>query len=539
MKTNANLTNSQETMDSPTLGAIIQKLGSLAPPTPENFSQTAPAIQRNYLWKVIGIAKEHSSLFTHEEMGHVWANYFLLLATTTEEEKISPDPETALLSESKTLAKLDPRLEAALKVVSAIIQNSNNYQDALRAGVLALENCIPFVGGIVAAITSLLWPQKKKSAWDQVKDQVNKVVQHAIFDNEYKIVQSQITAIQTSLNQYLYSPNRKERGVILIATMVLTNSLYERVNQSKYRHMLLGLMAPIGVLHLTILSERYNHYEALFGDNDRAQAIKELKSTYDQYRSFFDTVYEEWKEWRSKGLKEFYNVKNILWSKEYHYGVEDELGIFNFEYGIDDKDRAAQFKYWALNRSIADLADVLSSTTSYSTFFKGIDAYLKPILPALDTLILGHYLWTRLPGTGNLRHTQIGGWTRDNPKGMVTKIHIDAYNSIDGLQFIYPDMNGTRVSSGGGEKFVLDIKDKQCVGAKLAYANGLVFRIQFFFADGSRSQVYGDKGNWRPVASINATVGNGYKLASANFAKGSGPSGTTGINGIVFIFKRI
>jgi len=250
-------------------------------------------------------------------------------------------------------------------------------------------------------------------------------------------------------------------------------------------------------------------------------------------------VLVEWKNWRSNGLKEFFDTKQILWNKEYSYGVRDELGVYNFGYSTNDKARASDFKKWALNKSIADMADVLSGTESYSTFFKDIHVSLSPILTELDTIVLGPYLWTRFQGTGNMRNTIIGGWSNDKPGGLVDRINIYAYNSIDGIQFIYPDMNGTKVTSGGGASFELNLKGKQCIGAKLNYSSGLVYKLQFFFADGSTSPEYGNKGGWTSIAAVDATVGKAYQLALANFAKGSGPSGTTGINGITFTFKRV
>jgi hypothetical protein len=53
------------------------------------------------------------------------------------------------------------------------------------------------------------------------------------------------------------------------------------------------------------------------------------------------------------------------------------------------------------------------------------------------------------------------------------------------------------------------------------------------------SNVYGDKGSWDPIASVDAVVGTSYRLASGNFSMGTGPSGTTGINGVKFKFNRV
>ena len=516
------------------LEKAVQKLGHIAPSAPAKREEDDEK-QREYVKNVISAAKKNSSLFSQEEMGHVLAADLLMQATASNEEK-----KALALKAETALPKIDPKLDAALKVVAAVIENSDSYQDALRGGVIAIEGCIPYVGGIVAAVTSIFWPATKKpNVWDQVKNQVNRVVKNAIFEYEFNLVNGQTTAVKKGLDQYMNSPSNKERGDILIATMILLNSLYERVNQSKNRHMLIGLMVPIGALHLTVLSERYNHYEVLFGNDDRSQALTELESTYNQYKKFFDDVYVEWKKWRGEELEVFYKTPHFLWSKTYSYGVIDGLNLYNFGYEIDDKSRASEFKKWALNRSIADMADVLSATQNYSIFFKNIDVTLKPILTELDTLVLGPYLWTRFQGTGNMGNTMIGSWTCDTPSEEVNKINIYAYQSIDGIQFIYPNQNGTKVTSGGGESFELNLEGKQCVGAKLNYSSGLVYKIQFFFADGSPSRVYGNKGGWSSVASADATVKKSYKLASGNFAKGSGPGGSTGINGVVFKYRRV
>ena len=520
------------------LEKVIRKLGESAPAILSN-DEDDYIKQCDYARDVISAAKNNGALFSSEEMGHILAADFLMQATADVEGNKEFVIKSATSETERTeLSEMDSGLEAALSVVAEVVKNSSSYQEALRAGVIAIEECIPYVGGIIAAITSIFWPQTKENVWDQVKDQVSKVVQNAIFEYEYNIVASHTTAVRISLSQYMNSPSKNEKGVILIATMVLINGLYERVNQSQYRPMLIGLMVPIGILHLTVLSERYNHYNVLFGSDDRKQALEDLKITYGNYKVFFDTAYHEWKSWRGGEMVVFFNSSRILWGPtQYSYGVMDKLGLYNFIYAVDDQSRANDFKEWALNRCIADMAEALSGTQAYSTLFKGIDVKLSPILPELDTIVLGRYLWTRFMGTGNMNNTMIGNWYNDRPRGEVNKINIYAYNSIDGLQFLYPDMLGTKVTGGGGTGFELNFEGRQCIGAKLDYASGLVFRIQFFFADGS-SSVYGNKGGWRSVASADATVGKSYKLAFANFALGSGPSGTKGINGVIFTFKR-
>lgn len=520
------------------LEKLVQKLGPIAPSAPTTGEEEDYEEKRKYVRNVISTAKKNSSLFSQEEMGHVLAADFLMQAQNSDEEnkalalKAETDPAPAVLPE------MDPKLDAALKVVAAVVEKSSSYQDALRAGVIALEDCIPYVGGIVAAITTVFWPENKKDVWDEIKDQVNKVVENAILENEYNVVKSQITAVRTSIDQYVSSPSNTEQGNILIATMVLMNSLFERVNQSNNRHMLIGLMVPIGALHLTVLSERYNHYKVLFGQDNRTQALKELKSTYTQYKVFFDSVYVEWKNWRSTNLEVFYKSEHILWTQTYSYGVKDGLDLYNFGYSINDKYRASDFKEWALNRSIADMADVLSGTQSYSVFFKDINVTLNPILSELDTIVLGPYLWTRFQGTGDMDSSLIR-WSNDTPSGEVNKIYINSWNSIDGLQFIYPDMAGTQLSSGGGAKEELDLNGKQCIGANFNYNSGVVYAIRFAFADGSTSPVYGNKRNWTSIVAVDAVVGRSYKLASGNFALGRGPSSTTSIVGVMFTFKRV
>jgi hypothetical protein len=303
--------------------------------------------------------------------------------------------------------------------------------------------------------------------------------------------------------------------------------------------MLIGLMVPIGTLHLAVLSERYNHYKVYFHEENRSEALAELKSTYDQYREFFHAAYPLWKDWRYHQFEVFYQVSHTHVIPDYFYGVKDNIGPYGFLYRIDDKARATDFLEWAFNGAIADMAHVLSSTQSYSTFLKDTGVELSPILSELDTIILGPYLWTRLQGTGDMNDTRIGDWTSDKPSGEVSQINIDAYNSIDGLQFIYPDMTGTKVSSGGGEQFQISLDGKQCIGTLMKWSSGLLYEIYFCFVDETQDRVYGNRGGWQVVAEVDARVAASYKLASGNFLKGSGPSGTTGINGVKFTFKRV
>lgn len=126
MESNAQIAKPEEPEHIYNLDDIVQKLGDLAPPAPDKTLDGDHTKQHEYLRKVISTAKQNSNLFTLEEMGRVWAAYFLLQATATEEGKKALGLEARPTTAPETLAKMDPKLAAALKVATAIVQNSNN-----------------------------------------------------------------------------------------------------------------------------------------------------------------------------------------------------------------------------------------------------------------------------------------------------------------------------------------------------------------------------------------------------------------------------
>lgn len=515
---------------------VVEKLGNMAPTAP-TMGEKDYEKQRKYVINVISAAKKNSSLFSQKEMGRVIAADLLMEATTSDEEGGAISRKIQKFPSVTEMPNIDPALKIALKGVAAAVKNSDNYQNALRAGMIAMAGCIPYVGGIVAAVTTVLWPENKISVWDQVKDQVKQVVNMALFNYKLGDLRDLIAAVEKGLIRYLNSSSNQRRGSILESLQLILDFMYEKVNNSDDRHMLLGIMVPIGTLHLTVLSETYNHLHVLYPDENKSKALLDLESKYKEYKEFFDSTYKKWLKVRSDAL--IVHCKSQASILDPHIcSVGDVFGQYNFQYLDSDPSRANGFKKWALNRAIADMADALSATHNYSMFFEGTGINLSPILPELDTIELGPYLWTQLWGTERFSRTSIGDWTNDTSSGELKKINIYAENSIHGIQFIYSDKAGTKVTRGGGASYELDLEGKQCLGAKLNYSSGHIYKMQFFFADGSKSPEYGNKGGWQSVAFADATVGGGYKLALGNFILGSGPSGTTGINGVIFTFKR-
>lgn len=110
------------------LNKLVKKLGDHAP-SPIRKEEADQEINFSYARSVLSAAKSNAPLFSREEIGHILAADYLMQAISTGEDSEMPALGVDADEETPTLPKIDPKLDAALKVVAAVVKNSGSYQD--------------------------------------------------------------------------------------------------------------------------------------------------------------------------------------------------------------------------------------------------------------------------------------------------------------------------------------------------------------------------------------------------------------------------
>ncbi len=140
----------------------------------------------------------------------------------------------------------------------------------VKAALAVSINAIPVVGGILGAIFELLWPASGMSVWDQIKDNVTKLVHGAIEDEMLRRLDAVVRGLEDVARDHLKrirdhmrsnSPDTRNRLEISIE---VTNKLFieklalfknDAALSLRARCQILPLYAQLANLHLVFLRD--------------------------------------------------------------------------------------------------------------------------------------------------------------------------------------------------------------------------------------------------------------------------------------------
>lgn len=441
------------------------------------------------------------------------------------------------------------------------IADPNSLNNKLKGIVSAASSKIPVVGGAIKVLLETIWPTKKLSIWESLKDQVSHLVDEKILQKELEERKSELEGLRSSMESYL-NAKPSEQAVWLGAMLTNSNIVFEKLTKSSNRIHLIPLIVIHAHLHLILLRERCLFGQEIFKEDNRDEWEKELVSTYAKYNKFFQasTVFYDWKKWRED------KVICKTWVERDWYTVfvtASTLGELNdqlnsaehvkFQVDYVDVDTYYNQGLKAIRTNIVNQA--------YAEMVKIVEPifYLNKIIPGREMeepIVNLHFgkLWMgpqsmfiydrRKEGyhisSGSLGLVKTEA-NEDLP-GRIKQVYVYVNDTVFGLKFIFDENGAKRDGSLLGTKdncrpHLLNVpEDAYIIGVTTDFSDGVLSSIQFHYSNNESSDILGNpsKTKYKNTATIN---NNNYMLV--NTETGSLWKYKRGIEAIQFQFAHI
>lgn len=173
--------------------------------------------------------------------------------------------------------------------------NNDDIYNIIRGVVLTGLGAIPYAGTLVSIVVDTFWPSAGPSAWDQVKAQVNRMVDDKISEQEYQLVSEFLTGLGNNLKSYLAA--RQEASALEVARIfsachqIFINEAAQFQTSGRER-LLLPLFVHFATLHLAMLRDAILNRASLgWSDKEIAMYTKIATSAIRDYKQYVSKVY--------------------------------------------------------------------------------------------------------------------------------------------------------------------------------------------------------------------------------------------------------
>ncbi|MGM9478069.1 hypothetical protein ACS5PU_16705 [Pedobacter sp. GSP4] len=371
-----------------------------------------------------------------------------------------------------------------------------SWESKARTVVIALAAKAPYIGGAISYVIKSFWQEAKADIWAQVSENVERMVDLAILEFEITRDGSELMAIKSDMVSYVVAKNKLEQAMQLNTLISKCNEMYFKLIKSKNKHKLIPFTVAFSLVHLTILKERVDSGEALYGEFDDAWEI-DLQRQIENYQSFFTEQIPELIKWRESQI--IYNsVTTGKFIKDTDIALEDIFAKRSFKENrrfVDGKDykkaellkiKEGWMSFWK-----ADFAQSYASFFYVNRLMRGFESAPPVIDPAFNKITIGPFS----PGNDN----ELRPMKPANENQMGGKISEIVYNfgdSMDSFQVNFDNHKGERVSKIGGNKTkaVKVDPDKEFVALRFyhsqpGYGLAELKSINFVYSDGTESEM--------------------------------------------------
>ncbi|KAI0112276.1 hypothetical protein GGR51DRAFT_61916 [Nemania sp. FL0031] len=363
-----------------------------------------------------------------------------------------------------------------------------DYNGIFKALVSKGLGLVPEVGGILSGLVGFLWPDKDKPQlrWDQISKGVEKIVLGLIAQDKVKELARKTESLYELIRKYDEVPygidQKGQKFNFILDWFTLTKRDYLD-NETPWET--LQYFVPMATLHLTFVRQQYFLWDKIYPNNPGAEKEahrKELEQTIQQYTAAAKKIKDKCLEWRlddriymtpwhDDGRSPAGHAKSrSVGDKERKYKWDIKLNWDN-GYGGDlryDPDLMSKRIYTDL-RDYADavyrqqIDDLLAPSLLWDQF--GVDnaGKYKPVsrdvmTVTTDTMGRGY--------AGNMVHFNDREFAEKN--GPITKIVINAWDTVDGFEIWYGGKSSGHRGGYGGSKRVLEVGE----GESVVYVSG-------------------------------------------------------------------
>lgn len=135
---------------------------------------------------------------------------------------------------------------------------SVDWNDAAKSAVSTALGMVPEAGDILSSLNDIFWPTDQPSVWDQIKTQVEQLVDQKIADNVYQQVSDDLKGLNGVLQLYLDAVNDDDPNHIYTNWANLRYTFVDNLphfQEAGYEFLLLPLYAQFTNMYLTVLQD--------------------------------------------------------------------------------------------------------------------------------------------------------------------------------------------------------------------------------------------------------------------------------------------
>ncbi|KAI3615089.1 twin-arginine translocation pathway signal [Moniliophthora roreri] len=181
------------------------------------------------------------------------------------------------------------------ETVLAVPEWDYTVSDAFKIVVTNVIASVPVVGGILAAIINLLWPNSARDVWAEIRKEVEALINQKIEEAVYNLIAAKLPGLNDSSKLYLNLVTGNASGETIRTQWIATNTVYtaaaSEFMNSKYEWVLGPLFAIFSVMHMTLLRDVVLHgQEWGWPIDDYKVYVQFTKDTLDKYLAYYEKV---------------------------------------------------------------------------------------------------------------------------------------------------------------------------------------------------------------------------------------------------------
>ncbi|WP_413364820.1 insecticidal delta-endotoxin Cry8Ea1 family protein [Lysinibacillus sp. 3P01SB] len=441
------------------------------------------------------------------------------------------------------------------------IADPNSLNNKLKGIVSAASSKIPVVGGAIKVLLEAIWPTKKLSIWESLKDQFSHLVDERILQKELEERKSELDGLKSSMESYL-NAKPSEQAVWLGAMLTTSNIIFEKLTKSSNKIHLIPLIVVHAHLHLILLRERVLFGQEIFKEDNHEEWEKELISTYSKYNKFFQTstLFYDWKKWREEQITYKTWVERDWYTAFVTASTLGELNdqlnnAIHAKFKVDYVDVDTYYNQGLqairtnlVNQSSAEMVKIVEPIFYLNKIIPGREMEPPVVNLHFGELWIGPqsmFIYDRSKEGYHISSGRLGlvkTEANEDLPGRIKQVYVYVNDTVFGLKFIFDDNGIKREGSLLGTKencrsHLINVPENSYItGVTTDISEGVLSSIQFHYSNNESSDILGNssKTKYKNIATIN---NDNYMLV--NTQVGSLWKYKSGIEAIQFQFAHI
>jgi len=398
-----------------------------------------------------------------------------------------------------------------------------NVNKLLQVAVSQGLSVIPTVGSLLGGLVRALWPDQRKPSlqWDEIDRNVRTIVQGLLDDDKVRDLRRRIDSLHDLIRTYEQTPNgirqKGERLTFILSWFTVIRRDFTE-NGTPWRT--LQFFVPMATLHLGFLREQLLHWDQIYPKEpaDVHRLRRELEEAIDIYTAAANMIREKCLEWRMDERIEVTKPKDKSWhllGSTRHNFVRDLEAGFSHEvvWGgpAIGPDKGYSHDLEA-ERYICDLRDAAGAV-----YRQQIDDILAPSLqwPQFSQMeIYAHIKRNIMAGTTGPMGCGISyGMNHFNDRefaekhGRITKVVINAWARVDGLEIWYGGVSSGHRGGYGGTQRVLEVGEGESIVCVSGRVGHYLDSIRFFVSPTKKVAGGSGGGQGDPAEEDNFRIG--------------------------------